>query len=531
MTGAGNRVRRRAWTALAAATLAAGCTSGPGAVAPDPGDTDPGDTDPVATAASAQGGPVGPVEDIGGASVLVDEMSSLWVAYVGSVVVDGRPDPALGAQLGGLYDAEAAVLDAGTLDDCVVRELDALGQTGGADLWQHSSWRDHGFQASGADGGDGPLWTFAVADGLVARGDNAGYDGSVFSTVVVGPDGIVGHMAPVPNPEGGVATGDEHLNLVGCLDSAVRVTVEAETMLALATDPAGTDATTITMGNGFDSRAVFTGRVGNGGYDENGQVTRRPGFPADPADPEPIASTGSNGWDLITVNDPSAFVCVEDLGQGPEEFLPATKDGGYQRVEDAYLYRAWFSDGTVIDMRVHPEIGSKADADAELDRYLVPLGQLPTVLRRDIGRFAVRLGDNTATASQGEGMMLQSGNASVRLADRRLEETLFHESVHTSLDPVYAYQRSQAWLDAQEADGRWLTEYGRENPDSEDLAETALYGYAVLHHPERLPAGVAAEIVARVPNRLEIIESIFPPGEPVITPADAAVPCGEDQLG
>lgn len=241
---------------------------------------------------------------------------------------------------------------------------------------------------------------------------------------------------------------------------------------------------------------------------------QRPGFPADANDPEPIASTGSNEWDLITTDDPSAFERLEYLGQGPEEFLPSSKDGEYEPVADAYLYRAFFTDGTTIDIRIHPEIGSKAAADAELDRYLVPLGQLPAVLRHKICRFAVRAGDETATASEGEGIMVQSGNAAIRIASRRLEETLFHEAVHTSLDPTYAYQSSQEWLDAQAADGRWLTEYGRENPDGEDLAESALYAFALLHHPERFPPGAAGEIAARIPNRIRFFESLFPSGQP-----------------
>ncbi len=253
--------------------------------------------------------------------------------------------------------------------------------------------------------------------------------------------------------------------------------------------------------------------------------TTRGGFPADPADPEPIISTGANQWDIITTRDPSAFVCVEYLGQGREEILTPDKSE-YEIVPNTFLFTARFSDTTEIEIRVHPEIGGLDAARAEVDRYTVPLGRLPTVLRRGIERLAIRLGDETATASPAEGISMQTGNTRVRLDADRLEETLFHEAVHTTLDATFAYMRSPRWMAAQEADGRWLTEYGRNNPDSEDLAETALFAYGLVRNPERFPAGVAATIRERIPNRIDFIETIIPPDRPVLDITDATPTCG-----
>lgn len=516
MSRKAKRPRGRIAAVIALAIGATACTGTPDTVASNPA-AETGATSPPSSTSEApvvtDKGAASRVVDLAGAAALAQEMSNEWVAYVGSVVATGRPDSDLAEKLAALYDSDLVTFDAAALGACVIREVDSLNQAVGQALWEHSSWRDHGAEIAAADGSRQDLWTLTVLDNLVA----GAYDGSAYSDVVVGPGGVVGHLGLTPDPEGG-STGDEHLSLVGCLGGALTVAPKAQVFLDAAAQPAG--LASMVDGN-FEARAFFS----SVGGDSGAVFARRPGFPADPADPEPIVSTGSNKWDLITTDDPSAYVCASYLGQGPEEFLPASKDGGYETLQDAYLYRAKFSDGTAIDMRVHSEIGSKADADAELDRYLVPLGQLPTVLRRDIGRFAVRLGDNTATASQGEGMMLQSGNAAVRLGDNRLEETLFHESVHTSLDPTYSYQRSQGWMDAQGADSRWLTKYGRENPDNEDLAETALYALAVLRHPDRFPAGVADEIANRIPNRLKFIAQVFPAGEPLITETDTTVTC------
>lgn len=244
-------------------------------------------------------------------------------------------------------------------------------------------------------------------------------------------------------------------------------------------------------------------------FAEGGDVwNQRPGFAADESDPEPISSTGSNKLDLLRVDDPTTFTELTYLGQGPEEILAPDK-GGYEQVDDAHLFRADFNDGTAIDIRVHPEVGDVDAVTAEVERYTVALGQLPTVLRASIARFAIRSGSETATGSYLEGISVQTANMGIRIADNRLEETLFHESVHTSLDHKYSYMRSQAWLDAQFADGRFLAEYGRNNPDSEDLAETALYAYVLLNHPDRVPDDLAEAIRTRVPHRLAVIEQIF----------------------
>ena len=50
-----------------------------------------------------------------------------------------------------------------------------------------------------------------------------------------------------------------------------------------------------------------------------------------------------------------------------------------------------------------------------------------------------------------------------------LEETLVHESTHTSLDGKYA--NAPEWLAAQEADNTFISTYARDFPEREDLAE------------------------------------------------------------
>lgn len=246
-------------------------------------------------------------------------------------------------------------------------------------------------------------------------------------------------------------------------------------------------------------------------------------IPADPSDPEPVGSTGSNTWDLITTADPSVFVCVSALGTDTVELALDGYGSGYALTSDVHVFTAEFRDGTWVDLVVDPRVGDAAAAEAEIQRYLTPLGQLPTVLRQGIGRLAIVVGDDAAMASTGEGISVYTENMDVRQSDNRLEETLFHESVHASLDRYWSYEESQAWLNAQVEDGRYLTEYSRESPRGEDLAESALYIYAATFTPDRFPDGMSDAVLQRIPNRAELIQNVIF-AEPLVAPDVSPTP-------
>jgi hypothetical protein len=95
-----------------------------------------------------------------------------------------------------------------------------------------------------------------------------------------------------------------------------------------------------------------------------------------------------------------------------------------------------------------------------------------------------------------------------RITHHHLEETIFHESVHASLDD--RYRLSPEWKKAQQEDGGFLTEYGMRVPDREDLAETSLFAFALSHHPGRIPPVDSRDIKASIPQRLRFFDKIFP---------------------
>jgi len=57
-----------------------------------------------------------------------------------------------------------------------------------------------------------------------------------------------------------------------------------------------------------------------------------------------------------------------------------------------------------------------------------------------------------------------------------LEETLIHEGAHTSMDNYVI--RTQEWADAVKEDGKYISNYARDHPLRESVAETYVVWFA-----------------------------------------------------
>jgi hypothetical protein len=225
-------------------------------------------------------------------------------------------------------------------------------------------------------------------------------------------------------------------------------------------------------------------------------------------------------FDIIRTEDPSTFQCLEGLGQAPRQIWDKRVDD--EPVVMAFIFAAHFTDGTRIEIAINPEFGSVNSARAEALRYTTALGQLPTSLRRGIGRFSVHMGDESPHAGDDQ-IVFYSATADQRLGYNHLEESLFHESVHASWDATW--RLSPEWQAAAAADAGFLTGYAAAHPDREDLAETALFGFAILHHPDRFPPVDTADTLRAVPHRLAFLETLLPRDQPLTFPVGPALGC------
>lgn len=227
---------------------------------------------------------------------------------------------------------------------------------------------------------------------------------------------------------------------------------------------------------------------------------------------EPVFSdTAGTVFDIITETDPSTFLCLQAAGRGTRQIWDKRVDG--EPVVEAYLFQARYDDGTNIEIAINPEFGSNEAAETEALRFANPLGRLPTTLRAGIGRFSVHGGDEGFHAGTGQ-IIVYADKATQRESYDHLEESLFHEAVHASLDADH--RLAPGWIEAQDRDGRFLTGYGENSPEREDLAETALFAFAIIHHPDRFPPVDTQDTLNAVPHRIEYIRTnLFPPEEPL----------------
>ena len=70
--------------------------------------------------------------------------------------------------------------------------------------------------------------------------------------------------------------------------------------------------------------------------------------------------------------------------------------------------------------------------------------------------------------------------------DGILDETFIHEAVHTSLDPcIYG---SEEWNAAVAADNFFISDYARDFPEREDIAESWLVWFATRDRSDTFTA-------------------------------------------
>jgi hypothetical protein len=222
------------------------------------------------------------------------------------------------------------------------------------------------------------------------------------------------------------------------------------------------------------------------------------------------SSVVGTDFDFVTVEDASAFLGLEFVGRRRAEMPDKSVEDG-DLFQEAFVFEARFDDPTKVLIYVDVDFLDSKAAEVEARRYVDPLGRLPAELRRGVSRLVVHRGGAETTAFSDVGLIVvYSDNATKRIGTHDLEETMFHESVHAAWDAKHA--RSEGWKRAQMADGRFVTRYARGKPDREDLAETALFAYTLLHHPDRLPAEVRRELRETIPHRIAYIAELVPVG-------------------
>jgi len=222
-----------------------------------------------------------------------------------------------------------------------------------------------------------------------------------------------------------------------------------------------------------------------------------------PLFPNSIVSTDI---DFIRFNDPDAFINLAYLGQEDKEMPDSRTTALFDT--NTYVFEASFSNSKIVEIWAHSSFGNQNAAEVYADKLTSRLGKLPEFMRDVLSHVVIHKGDAGAfSESEGHFVVLYSDNMDTRISNNDLEETVFHETVHASLDAIHV--NSSSWINAQSADGTFITNYAEEFPIREDLAESALFAYTMIKYPGRLSPEVEQWVNTNIPNRFAFIETIF----------------------
>ena len=217
-------------------------------------------------------------------------------------------------------------------------------------------------------------------------------------------------------------------------------------------------------------------------------------------------SVVSNDLEFIRTSDQSVFSCVAFQGTERAEMPDKRSDALFD--SGTFIFQANYKDGTSVGLWAHSDFGSQSAALRFVEPVAQAIGKLPTIMRSKLDHVVIHKGDEVAFGeADGHFFVLYSDNIRTRIRNHDLEETVFHESVHATLDAKYL--RNRAWRNAQRADGAFVTEYAARLPEKEDMAESALFAWTMLVHPGRLPQRIEAQVRQIMPNRLAFFEDLF----------------------
>lgn len=218
-------------------------------------------------------------------------------------------------------------------------------------------------------------------------------------------------------------------------------------------------------------------------------------------------SVVSNDIDFIHTDDPTVAYKLIDEGRSRQE-MPSSLTSKDLWQDDAYVFAINYEDGATVAVFADEGFDTAEIAKGYTTKIANALGKLPLPLRTKLDRVILHQGDRAATSEHiGHFIMLYAENIDKRVSTHDLEETVFHEMMHASLE--FGHALSDEWVAAQEADGDFITTYAAKNPEQEDLPESGLFAYTLINHPGRMPAEVEAGVKRIMPNRLEYLRAVF----------------------
>lgn len=242
---------------------------------------------------------------------------------------------------------------------------------------------------------------------------------------------------------------------------------------------------------------------------------------------EPFSGTMWISPNVLTPDDPTDLQSIEYIGVQERRTFDRRVNGW--ALVDSHVFKARYECAlTTVDVVVNTEL-SEERARSEAQRFAEVHGRIPPGLRSAVHEIWIHGGDQPAGG--GNGSVLVHVDFAVRHWPF-VEELFLHEAAHTTLDyeghGAGAVDRT-SWESAKARDTRFISDYARDFPAREDVAESyvafALWKVAEVANSSDRDAQI---IAGTIPNRLAYLESLgeeFVPRTdacPVITPMPVA---------
>ena len=201
--------------------------------------------------------------------------------------------------------------------------------------------------------------------------------------------------------------------------------------------------------------------------------------------------------DIITEDDPSLFDRAEVAGEG-ERLVFDRRINAWINI-NMRLIRVFYITGQVVEARVNLEFDA-ATARELAEWYATIVGRIPLAFMRDVDSITIHAGVRPFGGGN-RNLLIHHGQGELYSTDGILEEVFVHEAAHTSLDADHSADAD--WLKAQEADGEFISNYAKNFPGREDIAESVLVFLAVEYRSERISEALLDTIIATIPNRID----------------------------
>ena len=210
--------------------------------------------------------------------------------------------------------------------------------------------------------------------------------------------------------------------------------------------------------------------------------------------------------DILTKKDPTSFKKISFIEEKRIKWWDRRKEKISTWEQDyfnAFIFQASFENGHKIQIRVNSEFKNKEKAEKQALKFVFMIGQLPYFIRStNLRTITIHKGDHDWGGGNHD-ILIHTGSKHGVCE----EEVLMHESGHTSLDWDWGGSvNSSQWKKAAKADSNFISEYAKQYPDTEDVAETINWWIAVRCKPGKLSNNTYKKIVEGIPNRLRYLD-------------------------